>query len=122
VNGRRDPGLIQRSSTGTDTEPGADAQQANAAERKQAEAESAVGRVEARAALSLMARAFASPEHTPLYVVTFLTLVCLLIWIVVAVWGPNTPRVDNLIDGLGKAFTFFVGLFAGIAFRRDSGN
>jgi hypothetical protein len=62
-----------------------------------------------------MAWVFGSAEHTPLYVITFLTIACLAAWVLVAVWGPDTPRVNNLIDGLAKAFTFFVGLFAGIA-------
>lgn len=58
---------------------------------------------------------FGGAEYTPLFVVTFLTILCLATWIALAVWGPDTPKVANLIDTLGKAFTFFIGLFSGLS-------
>jgi hypothetical protein len=64
---------------------------------------------------SLMSRLFGGAEYTPLFVVTFLTMLCLLTWIVLAIWGPDTPRIANIIDTLGKAFTFFIGLFSGLS-------
>lgn len=64
---------------------------------------------------SLMAWLFDSAEYTPLFVVTFLSIVCLGAWTALAIWGSDTPRVANLIDTLGKSFTFFIGLFSGLS-------
>jgi hypothetical protein len=112
VKGSGDPELIGRSQVNAEPDP--DAERAAAGERQQAEAEAEVGREDVRPALSLMARVFASAEHTPLYVITFLTVICLVAWISLAIWGPDTPRMATVIDTMGKAFTFFIGLFAGI--------
>lgn len=71
--------------------------------------------VEPQAKESLMGRVFGGAEHTPLYVITFLTVTCLVAWIALSIWGPDTSRVNALIDSLAKAFAFFIGLFAGIS-------
>lgn len=63
---------------------------------------------------SFMGWLFGGAEYTPLFVVTFLTLVYLGLWASLAVWGPDTPRVGSLLIALEKAFTFFLGLFSGI--------
>src|ERR1700730_7933128 len=108
---RRDPNLIRRSQAGGSPDPGA--QVADAQERRQVTSDAEVSRTEARQSLSLMGWLFGGAEHTPLYVITFLTVVCLGAWIALSIWGPDTPRVNTLVDSLGKAFAFFIGLFAG---------
>jgi hypothetical protein len=91
---------------------------ADAQERQLASADATVSRTEARRSLSLMGRLFAGAEHTQLYVSTFLAVLCLIAWIALSLWGPNTPRVDDLIVTLKNAFVFLIGLFAGsLAFR-----
>jgi hypothetical protein len=109
----RDPNLIRRSQTGESYDP--DAEIADAQEREKAASDAKVGRVEAKQSLGIMEWVFGGAEHTPLYVITFLTIVSLGAWIAVSIWGPDTARVNTLADSLGKAFTFFVGLFAGVS-------
>jgi hypothetical protein len=109
----RDPNLIRRSQAGGSADPGAEA--ADAQERRQLTSDAEVSRTEARQSLSLMGWLFGGAEYTPLFVVTFLILICLGLWVWLAIWGPDTPRVSTLIDTLGKAFTFFIGLFSGFS-------
>jgi hypothetical protein len=113
---RRDPDLIRRSQAGESPDPGAEI--ADEQERQRATSDGEVSRSEARQSLSLMGWLFAGAEHTPLFVIAFLTVVCLVAWIAVSIWGPDIPRVNTLADDLGKAFTFLVGLFAGVSLRR----
>lgn len=115
MKGPGDPEIIGRSQTPDQinvADP--EAERAAAGERQHAEAEAEIGREDVRPALSLMAWMFGSAEHTPLFVITFLTVICLAAWIGLAVWGPDTPRMATVIDTMGKAFTFFIGLFAGV--------
>jgi len=107
----RDPNLIRHSRAGAP--PGPDAEALDAEERRQAASDQAVSQSEARQSIGIMGWLFGGAEFTPLFVVTFLTLACPGLWVSLAIWGPDTPRVNTLIDTLGKAFTFFVGLFSG---------
>lgn len=95
----------------TSTRPGARC----ADERRLASEDAAVSRTEARQSLSLMGWLLGGAEHTPLYVITFLTVFCLVAWIALSIWGPDMPRVDALIEALKNAFVFLIGLFAGIS-------
>lgn len=115
---RRDAGLIRRSEAGDQLSADPDAASADAEEKRHASADAQVAETEIKQSFSLMARLFGGTEHTPLFVVTFLTVLCLAIWVVLAIWGPDTPRIATLIDNLGKAFTFFIGLFAGLSLGR----
>jgi hypothetical protein len=53
-------------------------------------------------------------EHTQLYTIALLTMLVFASYIILGIWGPDTPRTDTLVDTIGKAFTVFVGLFAGV--------
>lgn len=111
---RRDPDLIRRSQAGDQSGTDPESVAADAREREKLADDFAVSKAEAARFLSIMNWLFGGTEHTPLFVITFLTIICLALWVVLAIWGPDTLRITNLIDTLGKAFTFFIGLFSGI--------
>jgi hypothetical protein len=115
---RRDPNLIKRSQAGAQSGADPDAEAAIEQERRELTGSAAVVRQEAAQATSLMGWLFAGAEHTPLFVITFLLILCFGLWAGLAIAGPDTPRVATLIAALERAATFFVGLFAGVSIRQ----